>query len=365
MYESELIRAAIDAKARHASKLEIQATGAALTKLQENLKTSPNPWQTWSQFLYRVYTIREVKNTAFIVPLLDEFDRTVGYQSVLPSSVELVQSTDGTPFVRFRFDTGDAAAMELSRVGILTKFQYRDDIFGENNAALNPTLQLINLQRQGIEQGIKNGATFRFMARLTNFAKPEDLKKERERFNREQLSGGDGGILLMPNTYSDIKQLEQKGFVADADQMAMITKNVMNYFGASEELLQNKLVGDAWSAFYEADTEPFAIMLTDVLTKMTYSPRQITAGNKIFASSNRLQYATNKDKLNVSAQMADRGLMTVDEIRAIWNLPPFGGDYGDSVPKRGEYHDAIQEFNKGVNEEGDNDGADQNPPENP
>lgn len=109
--------------------------------------------------------------------MLDEFDRVTGYQPVLPSSVELVQSTDGTPFVRFHFLTGDAAAMELERVCILTKFQYKDDMFGESNNALNPTLQLINLQRQGISEGIKNGATFRFMARLTNFSKPEDLKK--------------------------------------------------------------------------------------------------------------------------------------------------------------------------------------------
>lgn len=160
----------------------------------------------------------------------------------------------------------------------------------------------------------------------------------------------------MPNTFSDIKQLEQKGFVADADQMQMINRNVLNYFGASEDLLQNKLVGDAWSAFYEGDTEPFAIQLTDGLTRITYSPRQRAEGNAIFCSSNRLQYATNKDKLAVSSQMADRGLMTVDEIRGIWNLAPFGGEYGASVPKRGEYHDAIQEFEEGKgNGNGNND----------
>lgn len=124
-----------------------------------------------------MYTIREVKNTAFVVPLLDAFDNVCGYTSVLPSAVELVQTEDNTPFVRFRFPTGDTAAMELDRVAILTKMQYRDDLFGESNSALNPTLQLINLQRQGIQEGIKNGATFRFMARMTNFAKAEDIKK--------------------------------------------------------------------------------------------------------------------------------------------------------------------------------------------
>lgn len=167
----------------------------------------------------------------------------------------------------------------------------------------------------------------------------------------------------MPNTYSDIKQLDQHSFTVDAQQMQAIMTNVLNYFGASQELLQNKLVGDAWSAFYEADTEPFAVQLTEALTRITYSARQRAEGNCIFASSNRLQYATNRDKLNVSSQMADRGLMTVDEIRQIWNLPPFGGDYGASIPKRGEYHDAMTEFEKGRADDGQDDDPGQDPAE--
>ena len=47
---------------------------------------------------------------------------------------------------------------------------------------------------------------------------------------------------------------------------------------------------------------------------------------------------TNADKLNVSAQMADRGLMTRNEIRQIWNLPPLPSDIGDALPIRGEYY---------------------------
>ena len=42
------------------------------------------------------------------------------------------------------------------------------------------------------------------------------------------------------------------------------------------------------------------------------------------------------DKLAVSAQMADRGIMTRNEIREIWNLPPVEG--GDVPTIRGEYY---------------------------
>ena len=51
IYESELIRAAIYARARHISKLKFSATGSAKVGLVAKLNQGPNQWQTWPQFL--------------------------------------------------------------------------------------------------------------------------------------------------------------------------------------------------------------------------------------------------------------------------------------------------------------------------
>ena len=56
-------------------------------------------------------------------------------------------------------------------------------------------------------------------------------------------------------------------------------------------------------------------------------------------------------KLAVSAQMADRGLMTRNEIREIWNLPPLPEPYGDQLPARGEYYNVNGEEPNEGNEE--------------
>ena len=47
---------------------------------------------------------------------------------------------------------------------------------------------------------------------------------------------------------------------------------------------------------------------------------------------------SNADKLNVSAQMLDRGIMSLNDVREIWNLPPVDG--GDVRIIRGEYYKA-------------------------
>lgn len=336
IYESELVRAAINARATHVSKLSVQVQGSAKPRLQTRLRTGPNEWQTWGQFLYRLSTILDVNNTAFIVPVMDDYLETIGIYPVLPTQCTIVQYGD-EPWLRYQFQTGQYASVELSRCGIMNKFQYQDDFFGEDNLALAPTMELINIQDQGIKEGVRSAATYRFMAQLSNFSKPEDLEKERKRFTKENLQSG-GGLLLFPNTYQSVQQIKSSPFIVDADQMKMIQTNVFNYFGVNEDVIQNKAYGDKWSAFYEGAIEQFAIQFSEVATKMLFTDRERAAGAFLMATANRLQYMSNSEKLNVSAQMADRGIMNRDEIREIWNLPPLPNGQGQAYTIRGEYY---------------------------
>lgn len=339
IYESELIRAAINARAIHISKLKVETLGAAKPALQRKLSHGPNQFQTWSQFNYRLSTILDVHNTAFIIPVFDQFGEISGIYAPLPSRCDVMQY-GGQPYLRYRFSYGDVAAIELENCGIMTKFQYRDDFMGETNRALFPTMDLIHIQDQGIQEGVKSAATYRFMAQLGNFAKAEDLAKERQRFTAENFSrdANGGGLLLFPNTYNNIKQIDVKPWVVDAEQMKVIKDNVYQYFGVNDDILQNRAYGDAWSAFYEGAIESWAIQFSEVMTKMLFTFREQTEGNKVMATANRLQYMSNKDKLDVTAQLLDRGMLTLNEAREIWNLPSV--DDGDIRVIRGEYYNA-------------------------
>ena len=202
---------------------------------------------------------------------------------------------------------------------------------------------MLHLQKQGIAEGIKNSASFRFMAKHKRFVDPDDLEKEQNRFTEKHLSGK-SGFLLFPNEYDDVKQIDSKPFVIDAKQQELIDKNVNNYFGVNEEIMQNRATGDAWSAFYEGAIEPWAIQLSECCSRMLFTYREQSNGSNVMFTSNRMQYMSNADKLNVSAQMADRGIMNRDEIREIWNLPPIEDGSGQLYIIRGEYYDAAQKM---------------------
>ena len=354
IYESEIVRAAIDARARHISKLKVEIVGTANQSLQSKLKQGPNQWQTWSQFMYRTSTILDVNNTAFIVPVFDERMVITGIYTVLPKRCSIVEYK-GEPWLRYKFSNGNVAAVEMRKCAILTKHQYERDFFGDSNAALHETMQLIHIQNEGIEEAVKNTSTFRFMAELSNFADPEDVANERKRFTELNLSTESeaGGFLLFPSQYRNVKQIDVKPYTVDAEQMTAIRENVFNYFGVNAEVLQNKAYGDAWSAFYEGAVEPFAIQFSEATTKMLFSERERAQGTEIMATSNRLQYLSNADKLNVSSQMLDRGIMSINDVREIWNLPPVEG--GDRRIIRGEYYNADDKLEEQPTEEENDD----------
>lgn len=338
IYESEIVRAAIDARARHISKLKVEVVGTANPQLQVKLRQGPNQWQTWSQFLYRVSTILDVNNTAFIVPVFDERMAITGMYPVLPTMCTLVEY-NGEIWLRYQFSNGQTAAVEFRKCAILTKHQYRDDFFGASNYPLKETMQLIHIQNQGIEEGVKNAATFRFMAQLANFAKPEDLAKERARFTAENLSSESesGGFLLFPNTYKDIKQIDVKPYAIDAEQMKQIRENVFNYFGVNEDVLQNKAKGEELEAFFDGCIEPFAIQFSEAVTKALFSERERAQGSYLIANANRLQYMSVTQKVQMAKELGDRGAILIDEIRELFNYAPLPNGAGQVAPIRGEY----------------------------
>lgn len=338
IYESEIVRAAIDARARHISKLKVETMGTANQSLQSKLAQGPNQFQTWSQFLYRVSTILDINNTAFIVPVFDERMIITGVFPVLPSACSLVEYA-GEVWLRYQFSSGQYAAVEFRKCAVLTKHQYESDFFGDRNTPLKETMQLIHIQNQGIQEGVKNAATFRFMASLNNFSSTEDLKKEAKRFTEANLSteSKSGGFLLFPNTYKDIKQIDVKPYSIDADQMQQIRENVFNYFGVNEKVLQNSAAAAELEAFFDGAIEPFAIQFSEALTKMLFSERERAQGSYLIANANRLQYMSTSEKVSMARELGDRGAILIDEIRELFNYAPLPNGAGQVAPIRGEY----------------------------
>ena len=341
IYEAELCRACIHAFATHSSKLKPVVTGAR-KDLSVLLATQPNPWMSTAQFLYKTATILENETTAFIIPLYDKYyQRITGLYPVQPQRAEIVEK-DGVSYAVFDFAHGKRGAVEFDRVGIVNKFSYHNEFFGDGNTPLYGTLDLMEVQKQGIALGIKQSAAIRFLGRLTNVLKPEDIEAERIRWNKINLSNdNNGGIALADNKYADLKQIESKPYVIDAEQLKAIQENVFNWFGCNSAILQNSFTPQQWDSYYEGKIEPFALALSLAVTNMLYTAEQKTRGNEVQFTANRLQYASTEQKLNVVVQLIDRGMISRNEGREIFNMEPIEG--GDEYIIRAEYVNANEQ----------------------
>ena len=335
LYEMDTVRSAIDAFARHVSKLTIKIDGAAQPKLQTIIKKRPNEVMTWSQFLYRTATILEMQNTAIIVPLFNRSLEITGIWPVLPTRCRVLQDKKGEYWLEYKFSDNSVGAAELKRCGILTKFQYEDDLFGSTNAALDEILDLAGIQRQGIKEGIQSSGTFRFMARSTNWKDPDDLAQEQKNFSVRSMAADKSGFLLFPNTYDNIQHIQSKAYLVNAEDQKFVKETVNDYFGVSDAILQNSATAAEMDAFFDGKIEPFAIQLEQVLTRMFFTETEQGYGAKVHVTSNRLQYMSTGDKVNVIATLADRGLITINEGRELLNYSPIEG--GDVLPIRVEY----------------------------
>lgn len=337
LYESALVREAIYAKGRHIMKLKFDMRGSAKRSLYNAVKVQPNPWSTWPDFLERCNAIYETENNLIVIPVLDDLGDTKGFWPVIPSGAE-VKEAGGVPYLVFNL-RGKRTAMELNRCMIMRKHQLNNDFFGENNAPLTPTMELVHTFEEGIQEGVKAAASYRFMAQVTNYMFDKDIQKERKRFDKLNFARGEGGgLLLFNNNVTNIKQLEAAKSIVNPKEQELIEKNVWRYFGTSEAIILNTATPEEKASFFDGEVEPFEIKMSDGLSAMVFSGREMIAGNRITLTASRLQYMSVQDKVSMSQQLGDRGAILIDEIRELFNYAPLPNGAGQHAPIRGEYY---------------------------
>lgn len=336
-YENAIVRSAVETKAQHISKLKVELQGSAKPKLKNRLRHYPNSFMTWPQFLARCSTILDMTNNLFIIPVKNEYLETIGFFPVLPEKVKLVEDKKGHYWLKYKFEHGKYGAAKFDECAYLVRHQYKSDLFGEDNDALRPTMDLIAVQEASIKNAVENSNNYKFLASVSNFTDPEDLAEERKRFSEYNLKGENtDGVLLFPNTYTDVKELTNKYYTVDTEQMSFIKENVFDYFGINEDVIQGKATSEQLDAFFNLAIEPFAIALSEALSRAIYTDDERAYGNHVYVNANRLQYMSVSEKVNMAQQLGDRGVLTINEIRELFNYAPI--ENGDVAVIRGEYY---------------------------
>ena len=335
LYEMAQTKAIINTIATDCAKA-IPQLARQNKKLEYLLQNKPNEFMTTTNFIERLVVCYLCDNNAFIIPITDEYDRTIGLYPIAYSFVEIKEHA-GKPYAVYTFGNGEKGAMEMDRVGFIKRMQYKNDVFGDSNSAIHQQLEMIHSQNQSITNALKNSGIIRFMAQINEqLISKEDFEEERKLFSSVNFGADNNQMMIYDSRYKEIKQVESKPIYLDEHQQALIDENIRNYFGGSVNVIQHKFTNDyEWNSYYEGVIEPILIKIGEALTNMLFTPSQIMSGQKVYMTTNRLQYMSNQSKLEFSTSLFDRGVLNGDDVCDVWQLPHYEG--GDKHFIRREY----------------------------
>ena len=72
------------------------------------------------------------------------------------------------------------------------------------------------------------------------------------------------------------------------------------------------------------------------MSKAIYSDLERSYGSYVLVDANRLQYMSTSQKVQMAKELGDRGMLTINEMRELFNYPPI--ENGDQAVIRGEYY---------------------------
>lgn len=327
-YGNDIYRGAVDAIARNAGKLKgshvIRYADHSKVdgdcRLNRILQVRPNPYMSAYDFLYKMVTHYYLHNNSFA--LIDRAGRNIsGIYPITCSHIDFLSDAAGELYCRFYLKNGKECIFPYSEVIHLRRNFNSNELLGDNNAALTPALELAHTQNEGIINGIKSGAHIRGILKFTQIMAPGKMKEEKENFIKDYLQIDNDGGVVATDMKTEYVPIESKPVILSADQSRTVQEKIYNYLGVTEKIVNSSYTEDEFSAFYESTIEPLAVQLSLEFTSKVFNDREQAYGNSILFESGRLQFTSNKTKVELIKELMPYGLLTVNQALEILNLP--------------------------------------------
>lgn len=334
-YENDVFRSSVDAIARHGAKLHgshIICTAGGRQPGDDTLNyllgARPNPYMSAYDALYKMITHYFTNNDSFGYMQRDDSGSVAAFYPLDITGMQFVSDAADTLYCKFFFQNGKQYILPYSDILHLRRHFNHNDLLGDSNSAILPALQLAKAQSDGIQSGIKQGASLRGILKYNQVLAADKLKEEKDNFMADYLSIPNNGGIAALDSKLDYVPLDSKPYTIDDKQLSAVQNKICAYLGISPEIVSGNYTEQQGTAFYESVIEPLAAQMGQEFTAKIFTPIEQQAGNKIIFEGNNLDYASYTTRVSVIQQTAPYGIMTIDECREALNMKPIGGDEG-------------------------------------
>ena len=328
------VRAAVDAWARNAAKIQprhIRRAGGrretVSDSLERILQVRPNPYMTAYAFYYRVAAQFIVYNNAFILPVFDGGKLTALYP-INASRVDLVEDAGGM-YARLTFATGNVYTVPYEHLVHLRRHYLDNDIFGDDNRPLLPALETADAFNQSMSKLARLVSVIRGILEAPTVTKQEDLAARRDAFVRDNFSmEANGSGVIITDSKHKYTPIQQKETPIPSGQLEFVRREIYDYFGMNEAIVQNKATPEEMDAFYRGQLVPFYMQLAQGLTNAIFTEREQSFGNEVLCEMDRIQFETLDKRVEAAQFLTNIGALELDQVLEIFGFPPIGGDDG-------------------------------------
>lgn len=337
LFQSDIVRACIRPKVKAIGKLVAKHIRDTVTDKGADIKVNPdaymrflleepNPYMTGQMLQEKLATQLCLSNNAFALIMRDDMGYPVEIYPIPATQADAIYDKQGTLYLNFYFKNGKSSTFPYADIIHLRQDFSENDIFGESPAtALTPLMEIITTTDQGIVKAIKNSSVIQWLLKFSASMRPEDLKANAQSFVKNYLSVDSDSVgVAATDSKGEAIRIEPKEYVPNALQMDRTTQRIYSFFNTNDKIIQSKYTEDEWNSYFEAEIEPVSIQMTGEYTRKMFSRRERGFGNYIIFEAANLQCASIGTKLALQA-MVDRGAMSSNEWRAVFNMAPVEG----------------------------------------
>ena len=330
IYNDLAVRSCVDTIARHVAKLKpvhiIQdenGRNAQKSSINSLLANRPNIYMSTSDFLYKIASQLLFYGNAFVYIQKDNKQNINGFYPIDFTSCEL-KEYDNNLYLKFNFNNAKNIVIPYTDIIHIRRNYSTHDLLGQD--AYKPLLEtLTNLSksRQSISNKVENGGKISGILKLSGMVSQSEWKTKAELFADwfKSSTSKSGGVATIDST-ADFIPVSTKAESAEEAQLKYLQSEVYSYFGINEAIVNGSYNETEWQAFYESIIEGIKIQLSQEFTAKVFTEKEKEYGNIIDFNSNRLTYASTTNKVNMVKELGALGLLTTNEARELFDLPP-------------------------------------------
>lgn len=293
------------------------------------INTKPNPIMTKYDFLYKTIFLLYSKNNVFIYIDKNKEGYIEGFYPLNPDRCELYEINNDI-WICFQFTNGHQYIIRYDEVIHLRRMFSFHDIYGNNNEILEQPIRTANTTTEGIENAIKTSMSIKGVLKYNNaMLKNKDIKENRDQFVADFIGDFDKGKGIAGlDAKSDFTPVNLEPITLDKEQLCYVKNDIFDYFGVSEKIIRGNYTEEEWNAFYESIIEPLSIQFEDGFSIKIFNEASLKKGHRIAFTTNRIKYASLKNKISLLKEAGALGLLTKDDGREILDMTPLGGEEG-------------------------------------